>query len=83
MRIWIYFDIRRGVVEHVEILAAQERCDCLSMTNRQSGELEIRDIMDILLSYAPLSFMTYRHSDMHEISLAGGALGALSFDFMT
>ena len=50
MRIWIYFDIRRGVVEHVEILAAQERCDCLSMTNRQSGELEIRDIMDILLS---------------------------------
>ena len=52
MRIWIYFDIRRGVVEHVEILAAQERCDCLSMTNRQSVAvaLEIRIILDILLS---------------------------------
>ena len=33
--------IRRGVREHVETLAAQERCHCWNLTNRQSWPLEV------------------------------------------
>ena len=50
--------IRRGVEEHVETLAAQQRCDCWSLTNRR-GDTPLMfalkegktDIVKILAKY--------------------------------
>lgn len=42
--------VRRGEAEHVETLAAQERCDCWNLTNRQSGHWS--DIIDLFFSWS-------------------------------